>query len=407
MSTLKATEGKSKRDEAVDGVGLLRHPQALPEDGVVSSYCRRPLIWRDVTPQEWSSYAWQWAHRLSTVKMLDAAIALTPLEREAIVTMEGIFPAVVSPHYVSLIRQDLGEACPIRRQAIPSVRELERHEGLLDDPLGEVRHSYAACATRRYPDRTLIYAAHACAMRCRHCTRRTKVGGACAPTLEQIRATLSEIGLDARVRDVLVSGGDPLSLPNAILGEILKTLRGVAHVDVIRLCTRMPCTLPQRFNDPELLAILRETAPIYVSVQFNHDSEASLESARALTLLREAGCILSNQSVLLRGVNDVPETFERLYRWLLRHGCRPYYLFQCDAAQGTRHFMTPISRGLEIMDFLRGRLSGLGIPHYVIDLPDGMGKVELCPDYVVGGERGGKMKFRNWCGDVAVYDDGV
>jgi len=402
-----AAEGKPRRDEVADAACLSRHPQALPEDGVASSYACRPLIWRDVTEEAWSSYAWQWSHRLLTAEMLDAAIALMPPEREAILAMRGTFPAVVSPHYASLIRQDLGAACPIRRQAIPSVHELERHEGLLDDPLGEARHSYAACATRRYPDRALIYTTHACAMRCRHCTRRTKVGRACEPGLSQIRATLSEIGADARVRDVLVSGGDPLSLPNAVLGEVLKTLRGFSHVDVIRLCTRMPCTLPQRFDDPELLAILRETAPIYVSVQFNHDLEASLESARALKLLREAGCILSNQSVLLRGVNDVPEVFERLYRWLLRHGCRPYYLFQCDAAQGTRHFMTPISRGLEIVDFLRGRLSGLGMPHYVIDLPDGMGKVELCPDYVVGGERGGKVMFRNWCGDVVAYDDGV
>lgn len=382
---------------------LDRVPLVISE--VPSSYARRPARWRDVDEATWGSYAWQWQNRLMHVDDLAEVFELTPSEREACVRVACHFSAAVSPHYAALVHADLGEACPIRRQAVPSMREFECHEDLMRDPLGEYRHAISGCSTRRYPDRALIYATHECAMRCRHCTRRSRVGLMETISRESLEQAVELVIGDVRIRDVLISGGDPLSLNNETISWLLSRLRACEHIDVIRLCTRMVCTLPQRCMDAELLEILRRNAPIYVNTQFNHPYEATLEAAQAMKCLREAGCILGNQSVLLRGINDDASVLEPLYRWLLRCGCRPYYLFLCDVAQGTDHFRTPISAGLDIMRGLRGRLSGLGIPHYVIDLPDGYGKVDLCPDSVLRGAPGAQLVFRNWFGAEVLYSD--
>lgn len=384
--------------------------EALARDPVVisdvsSSYARRPARWRDVDETTWRSYAWQWRNRLMDVDDLSAVFELTAEERMTCVEVAGHFSAAVSPHYAALVRAELGAHCPVRMQAVPSPRELEHHDDLMNDPLGEYRHAISGCSTRRYPDRALIYATHECAMRCRHCTRRSRVGLMECISREALETAVSGVIADDRIRDVLISGGDPLSLDNRTIAWLLEHLRACGHIDVIRLCTRMVCTLPQRFFDTELLDILRRFSPIYINTQFNHPNEASAEAAEAMSLLRGAGCILGNQSVLLRGINDDARILEPLYRWLLRCGCRPYYLFLCDVAQGTDHFRTPIATGLEVMRGLRGRLSGLGIPHYVIDLPDGYGKVDLCPDSILSGKPGGQMVFRNWYGAQVNYAD--
>ncbi len=384
---------------------LQRTPLVL--DDVCSSYSRRPAYYRDISEADWQSYTWQMSHRLTNASELSQIIELSDDEIQAIQQISGQFPMSICPHYAALIRPELGPECPIRRQAVPLLDELNHHASLLDDPLGERRHAMCHCLTRRYPDRALIYATHECAMRCRHCTRRSRVG-----LMETVSASDLENALDAvkthtNIRDVLISGGDPLSLPNEVLHHLIAELRQCPHIDVIRLCTRMICTLPQRCNDPGLLEILREFAPIYVNTQFNHPFEATAEAANAFRHLREAGCILGNQSVLLRGINDSAEILEPLYRWLLRCGCRPYYLFLCDVAQGTAHFRTPIQTGLRIMKTFRGRLSGLAIPHFVVDLPDGMGKVDLCPDSIVNGQTGEMLTFRNWFGMDVPYDDCV
>ena len=384
---------------------LQRTPLVL--DDVCSSYSRRPAYYRDISEADWQSYTWQMSHRLTNAAELSQIIDLSDDEIQAIQQISGQFPMLISPHYAALIRPELGPKCPIRRQAVPLLDELDHHASLLDDPLGERRHAMCHCLTRRYPDRALIYATHECAMRCRHCTRRSRVG-----LMETVSASHLENALDAvkthsNIRDVLISGGDPLSLPNEVLRHLIAELRQCPHIDVIRLCTRMICTLPQRCSDPGLLEILREFAPIYVNTQFNHPFEATVEAADAFRHLREAGCILGNQSVLLRGINDSAEILEPLYRWLLRCGCRPYYLFLCDVAQGTAHFRTPIQVGLRIMKTFRGRLSGLAIPHFVVDLPDGMGKVDLCPDSIVNGQTGEMLTFRNWFGVDVPYDDCV
>ena len=381
---------------------LDRAPVVL--DSVESSYARRPAIWRGISAEEWSSYAWQWANRLMSVEALDNAVGLNADERRAVEAMASRFGTAISPHFAALFRPELGSHCPIRRQAIPIGAELDTHDDLLDDPLGESRHAIAPCAVRRYPDRALIYATHECAMRCRHCTRRSRVGLMESVSQADLQNALDRVTANPNIRDVLISGGDPLSLENDVLEWLIASLKACPHIDVVRVCTRMVSTLPQRMSDARLIDVLRKYAPIYVNTQFNHPFEATREAAQALAALRSAGCILGNQSVLLKGINDAPAILEPLFRWLLREGCRPYYLFLCDVAQGTHHFRTSIQSGLDIMRSLRGRLSGLAIPHFVIDLPDGNGKVDLCPDSVVSRD-GQSLTFHNWFGASVNYRD--
>lgn len=383
---------------------LERRPLTLAKEQ--SSYMRRPACWHHVTEKDWQSYTWQMANRLMTADDLARAMPLTEDERQAIHTVSADFGMAISPHYAAMMRPELGVSCALRMQAVPNLLECKAHEDLMTDPLGEARHAVSRCAVKRYPDRVMIYTTHECAMRCRHCTRRARVGLCEQITRQDLDEAIAKVIADDHIRDVLISGGDALSLNNKVLADMLSRLRACEHLDVIRLCTRMPCTLPQRIIcDDELQDLLRRNAPIYVNTQFNHPDEASLEAAQALDALRRCGCILGNQSVLLRGINDDADILEPLNRWLLRHGCRPYYLFLCDVAQGTHHFRTSIQTGLEIIRTLRGRVSGLAIPHYVIDLPDGYGKLDLCPESRISRNANGVVTFRNWFGTDVPYHD--
>lgn len=325
---------------------LDRWPEVVKASECLESYERRPQFWREVDRALWNTYAWQWANRLTTLEEIESVLPLTQDDRASIRALAELFPAQISPHYAALIRHELGASCPIRQQALPQLVELENGADLLDDPLGEARHAMASCATRRYPDRALLYTTNACAMRCRHCTRRSKVGLPSSPTAEELNDSLEAIVANPQIRDVLISGGDPLSLPTARIAQILARLRQSSHIDTIRLCSRMPCTLPQRIDD-ELCDCLKSFAPIYFNTQFNHPFEATTDAEKAFAMLRDAGCILGNQSVLLRGINESPIVHEQLNRWLLRNGCRPYYLFVCDVAQGTQHFRAPHQQRFE------------------------------------------------------------
>ena len=387
----------------MEQAALNRNPIVI--ERTESSYERRPDFWRHISESEWSSWQWQRENRIFTADSLEKVIPLLPGEREAIEKLSDTFPLVLSPHMAALIRPDLGANCPIRRQTIPSSEELRNYEMLSDDPLGERRHSLSLCATRRYPDRALLYVTHECAMHCRHCTRRNRVGQQELISAPMLDEAVDKVIQNPQIRDVLISGGDALSLDNQTLEKLLIRLRKCNHIDVIRICTRMVCAQPQRIYDNQLLEILRDFAPLYLNTQFNHPAEITEDSARAMRLLRESGCILGNQSVLLRGINDRADILEPLYRWLLREGCRPYYLFLCDVAQGTQHFRTSIQTGLNIMQNLRGRLSGLAIPHFVVDLPDGMGKVDLMPNSIKSGHLGSHLKIRNWFNDIVDYQD--
>ncbi|MFW5967436.1 MAG: KamA family radical SAM protein, partial [Persicimonas sp.] len=298
--------------------------------------------------------------------------------------------------------------CPIRRQAVPAPGELEPRAFELEDPLAEEAHMPVPGITHRYPDRVLFYVTHNCPVYCRHCTRKRKVSDpTTAASRGQLEAGLAYIRSTPKVRDVLISGGDPLTLSDERLAEIFEALRDIDHVEVIRLGTRNPVTLPQRITD-ELCEVLYRARPVYLHTHFNHPRELCDEARRALSRLLDAGCVLGNQMVLLRGVNDDAETVLDLNRRLLEVGCRPYYMLQCDMARGITHFRTPLQTGLDIMDYLRGRIGGMGIPDFVVDLPEGGGKIELLPDYVVSRqacESVDRVTFRNWAGEAYEFHD--
>ena len=313
---------------------------------------------------------------------------------------EAGFPLRVSPHYLSLIRE---KGDPIWRQCIPDLRELDGSPELLDDPLGEETHLLAPGVVKRYPDRCLLYVSGTCATHCRFCTRKRLFRDRTPVSAFDPDAALDAIRRHPELRDVLVSGGDPLLLDDDRLDGLLARLRAIPHVEIIRVGTRVPCMLPERVTR-RLARLLGRHAPLYANVHFNHPRELAPEAVRALGRLADAGIPLGCQTVLLRGVNDDPETLKALFLGLLKARVRPYYLFQCDLVYGTEHFRVPVERGLEILRALRCHISGLAIPHYVIDLPRGKGKVALAPDPVVRHE-GGMWTFRTFRGELCDYPD--
>jgi lysine 2,3-aminomutase len=307
------------------------------------------------------------------------------------------YPMRVNPYYLGLIG---GKGDPIYKQCVPDIRELTEAAGY-EDPLDEEGLSPVPGITHRYPDRVLFLISSRCAVYCRFCNRKRKVGKPGMVTRETILAGLEYIRRHREVRDVLLSGGDPLLLENQILSKILSEVRSIPHVEVIRIGTRTPCTLPQRIT-PQLAKLLQRFHPLYLQTHFNYPSEITHEAALACERLADAGIPVSCQTVLLKGVNDDPGVMQTLMRKLLAIRVRPYYLFQADLAMGTSHFWTPLSRGLEIMDALQGHTSGLGVPHFAVDLPGGGGKVRLVPERVAGVE-GGELLVKNHEGRTFRY----
>ena len=367
-----------------------------------STYQLRPPRFAAVSEELWSSWHWQQQHRLRRPEDFLGVLRLSPEEIDHFRAITDRFRVALTPHYAALMNPD-DPSCPVRRQALPDPEELKTFSFELEDPLAEEAHMPVPGLTHRYPDRALLYVSHNCPVYCRHCTRKRKVADpTTAASRTQLKAGIDYIARTESVRDVIISGGDPLTLSDEKLDELLSALKEIDHLDAVRLGTRNPVTLPQRITD-ELAEILARHAPIYVHTHFNHPDEVSEESARALRKLLKAGCVLGNQMVLLKGINDDPDTVLRLNRLLLRQGCRPYYMLQCDMAEGITHFRTPLKTGLEIMDHLRGRIGGMAVPDFVVDLPDGGGKIELVPDYLVAREpgpegRGEFLEFRNFQG---------
>lgn len=314
-------------------------------------------------------------HSITSVAQLAQHFAVDAPALEAVVAR---YPLRITPHYLGLIRE-IGD--PIWRQCVPDPRELCA-DALLLDPLGEELHSPRPGVIHRYPDRAVLLVSGACAVYCRFCTRKRQVGcGSMQPGRDQLQAGLDYIARTPAIRDVLLSGGDPLLLTDGVLEELLTGLRRIPHLDILRIGSRVPVTLPDRIT-PELGALLRRFQPLYFNTHFNHPREITPESAAACARLADAGIPLGNQTVLLRGVNDDSEVMAELLRGLLRIRVRPYYLHQMDLAQGTGHFRTRVETGLGIIEAQRGQLSGLAIPQYVIDTPGGRGKVPLLPDYL-------------------------
>lgn len=359
--------------------------------------------WADVPEESWTDWRWHLRNRVTTLAALADLIDLTEDERLGITARAEAFPFAITPYYLSLIE---GPGCPVRWQSVPHVDETITTPWDLVDPLAEEEHSPVPGLSHRYPDRALLYVTHNCPVYCRHCTRQRKVGDATSsPDRASLAAALDYVRRTPAIKDVLISGGDPLSLSDARLVEIVAELRAIDSVEIIRLCTRNPVTLPQRIT-PALVAALRPYHPIFVNTHFNHPRECTPEAAAALNLFADSGFAVGNQMVLLRGINDDPAVVEQLNRWLLRQRCRPYYILQCDPVGGTAHLRTPVQAGVDILDALRGRVSGLGVPQLVVDLPGGGGKVTLVPERLVRRE-GARMVFRNGHGREFTYVDGA
>jgi lysine 2,3-aminomutase len=291
--------------------------------------------------------------------------------------------------------------CPIRRQAIPSARELDVAPGELRDPLGEDGHRPAPSVFHKYPDRALLYAVDRCAIYCRHCNRRRIVGGEQPPTRTDLDRGFEYLERETRIRDVLISGGDPLLLSTRRLEEVLSRLRAIEHIEIIRVGTRVPVVLPMRI-DGELCAMLRRYHPFFINTHFNHPKEITAESRAACERLVDAGIPVGNQAVLLRGVNSSVRCMRALSRELLRMRVRPYYLFQGDTVVGTDHLRTPVEDAIRIVDGMRGWMSGMGVPHLVIDAPGGGGKIPIGPNYIVDLAQD-EVTLRNYRGAVVTY----
>lgn len=329
---------------------------------------------------DWQDWQWQLRNRIRTVsRLLDFFPSLDPA---GIPAAAAKFPLAITPYYASLVRRP-DPSDPIFRMSVPQAAELFDFPYLHDDPLEEEQDSPVPGLVHRYPDRALLVATSMCAMYCRHCTRKRVAGQreSCISNSRLERA-VRYLRAHPEIRTVIISGGDPLTMSTQALEAVIAAVRSVPSIDLVRIGTRAPVTLPMRVTD-DLVAMLKNYHPIYINTHFNHPAEITPESAAACRKLADAGIILSNQSVLLRGVNDDPMVLEELYRGLLRLRVRPYYLFQCDLVRGVEHFRTPISRGIEVMEYLRGRLDGMAIPTYVIDSPHGGGKLPVLPSYIV------------------------
>ena len=320
-------------------------------------------------------------------------------EKEQAEKLNKLFHIRVNPYYLSLIRYPND---PIWLQCIPDAVELEDHNAP-EDPLNEESDSPVPSITHRYPDRVLFLVTSQCSMYCRFCTRKRKVSDSTKINSKWIQDGVDYIAAHPEVRDVVLSGGDPLMVTDYVLERVLASLRAIPHVEIIRLGTKMPCVLPQRIT-PKLCKMLKKYHPIYVNTHFNHPWECTPEAEKACAMLADAGCPVGNQAVLMKGVNDDADVMLDLHRKLLKMRVRPYYIYQADLTKGTNHFRTPVRKGLEIMDKLRGHTSGLAIPYYVIDAPGGGGKIPLLPQYVLG--RNGKdIILRNYKYEIFTYPD--
>lgn len=358
-------------------------------------------LWQHVAASDWADWTWQLKNRLTTVEQLERFMTLTPEEKAGCAFANQKLALAITPYFFNLIDHDNPE-CPIRRQMIPRAGEMVVSEGEMLDSLGEDEHSPVEGLVHRYPDRVLFLVTDRCAAYCRYCTRSRLVSNAqdynFHPEFEQ---GLRYIESHPEIRDVLLSGGDPLLLSDRKLEHLLARLRAIPHVEFIRIGSRIPVFLPQRIT-PELCDLFRKYGPVWMSIHVNHPKECTAELRAATERLAFAGVPLGNQSVLLRGVNDDVETMKALVHRLLRMRVRPYYLYQMDLITGGSHFKVDVRRGIEIIRALRGHTTGYAVPQYVIDAPGGGGKVPINPDYVEAVTED-EIVFRNYEGHRYSY----
>ncbi len=341
---------------------------------------------------------WQQMIR-NSVHSVDQLVEKFGIDRKVAEDLDEFFQARINPYYLSLIRYP-GD--PIWKQCVPDKLELEDMDGF-EDPLKEDEMSPVPNITHRYPDRALFLTTSQCGMYCRFCTRKRKVGNSDKISMKELESAFNYLEQHKEIRDVILSGGDPLMLTDVMLEKILARLRKIPHIEIIRIGTKMPCVLPHRIT-PKLCDMIKKYHPIYVNTHFNHPWEITPESTKACEMLVNAGIPVGNQAVLMKGVNDDPEVLKELFLKLLKIRVKPYYLFMADETKGTNHFRTSIDRGIEIMDKLRGYISGLAIPYFVIDAPGGGGKIPILPQYVLHRDEN-RIVMRNYKNEVYVYRD--
>ena len=365
----------------------------------------RKRYFSQATTAQWNDWQWQLRNRVTSVLGLSRFLNLSPQELLAGESLGRQLPVSVTPYYLSLLDPENPDD-PLRRAVVPNVAEATLQAGEADDPLGEEQHMVAPGLVHRYPDRVLFLATGFCSTYCRYCTRSRLVGdhgGGHCYSRANLQKALEYIERTPAVRDVLISGGDPFTMSDERLEWIISQVRRIKHVELIRVGTKAPVVLPQRVT-PALVRMLKRYHPLFVSIHFTHPAELTPEVQRACERLADAGIPLGSQTVLLKGINDEVGTVKDLMQGLLKMRVRPYYLYQCDPIRGSAHFRTTVSKGLEIIQGLRGHTTGYGVPTYVIDAPGGGGKVALYPD-TVAGRNGSDLLLRNYAGDIYSYPD--
>lgn len=351
--------------------------------------------------EEWQSYSWQMKNRISDPDILAAFLPLSELEMWRLRMASQKVRWAISPYYLSLIDFANFRYSPIYMQAVPSLLEIQNTEGH-DDPMGEEFTNPAPCITRRYPDRLIINVTNQCGMYCRHCQRRRNFGETDRHALKSdLSAALQYIRENEEIRDVLITGGDALMLSNKMLDWLLSELDAMEHIEIKRIGTRAPVTIPQRIT-PELCEVLKKHPPIFINTQFNHPLEVTAEAKAACDRLVEAGVVLGNQAVLLKNINDDAHTMKKLNQELLKIRVRPYYIFHAKQVKGTAHFMTSVQTGIDIMKKLRGFTSGLAVPTYIINAPDGYGKTPVNPEYLLSMNES-EVVMKTWQGNIFHY----
>ncbi|KZE49427.1 lysine 2,3-aminomutase [Brevibacillus parabrevis] len=360
-------------------------------------------LWKDVPEEKWNDWMWQLTHTIKTVDDLKQVINLTPEEEEGVRISTQTIPLNITPYYASLMDVD-DPKDPVRMQSVPLSSEMVRTKYDMEDPLHEDTDSPVPGLTHRYPDRVLFLVTNQCSMYCRYCTRRRFSGqiGMGVPK-KQLDACIDYIRSRPEVRDVLLSGGDGLLINDRVLEYIISSLRDIPHVEIIRIGTRAPVVFPQRITE-NLCNILKKYHPVWLNTHFNHPKEITPEAKQACEMLANAGVPLGNQAVILAGINDCANTMKKLVQDLVKIRVRPYYIYQCDLSEGIGHFRAPVSKGIEIIEHLRGHTSGYAVPTFVVDAPHGGGKIPVSPNYIIS-QASDKVVLRNFEGVITSYPE--
>lgn len=390
-------------DTAVNDQELTGVLSAKPQIPLSPEEKRVLSLFPGATETDWEDWRWQIRNRVRTLETINKYMTLTPQEERGVVGAGDKLTMSIPPYFLSLVDTD-DSGCPVRLQSVPRDYEFETASEEMTDPCGEDKNSPVHGLVHRYPDRVLFLVNEMCAMYCRYCTRSRMVGdGNHTLNTATYDAALEYIRSHTEIRDVLISGGDPLTLSDRMLEYLIKSVKAIPHVEFVRIGTRIPVTLPQRVT-PELIAMFKKYSPLWMSIHFNHAKEVTPRVKKACNMIADAGIPMGSQTVLLKGINDSPQVMKKLFHELLKIRVRPYYIYQCDPIVGSSHFRTSVETGINIIENLRGHTTGYAVPMFVIDGPGGGGKIPIMPNYIVAHDKG-RYTLRNFAGDTYTYVD--